>query len=335
MVLKRDLPDQGRLLVALVLLAVGCALFSRREHVPPFSHVAHTAAGATCDGCHEDYEYGAYAGMPTYEMCLACHGPMSDRAPYPYEVEIQKHAPEERWQPQGEYRDLKFAHVIHNEAGVDCESCHGDVGTSEAVRRRHLSSAPICVGCHETWSLAGDCSTCHQTIRKDAAPRTHGGTAWRRTHGRYPMDGYGDRGHAENCTLCHTQASCDRCHRWERPEDHTEYFRIRGHGAYVSLDRDRCMVCHQESYCIRCHSEMAPRSHYSGSWGGLRSNHCLQCHPELSDSGCSVCHRSTPSHSQAPPIPPPPHPPASSDCYQCHLTPPHADNGMPCTSCHR
>jgi hypothetical protein len=89
---------------------------------------------------------------------------------------------------------------------------------------------------------------------------------------------------------------------------------------------------------VRCHESTAPRSHFAGSWGGSTSNHCVRCHEPLGaleSSRCSVCHRSTPSHLTATRIPGPPHPAANADCYRCHLRPPHADNRMPCTVCHR
>ncbi|MBI4583137.1 MAG: hypothetical protein HY717_03855 [Planctomycetes bacterium] len=64
-------------------------------------------------------------------------------------------------------------------------------------------------------------------------------------------------------------------------------------------------------------------------------NHCLYFHEQLSTSSSSACHRAAPSRAGATPIPGPPHPIARSNCYQCHLRPPHADNGMPCIGCHR
>ncbi len=141
--------------------------------------------------------------------------------------------------------------------------------------------------------------------------------------------------HQENCSLWDSQGYCDSCHQVEKPQDHTELFRQVGHGLRVGIERERCMTCHQENFCVRCHEDTQPRNHFTGAWGGQISNHCLRCHEPIGESRCSVCHRGAPSHLGATPIPPPPHPSAASNCYQCHLRPPHADNRMPCTVCHK
>jgi hypothetical protein len=344
----------GFLLVAFA----GCGLFLSRDEGLVFNHEVHAAKGISCDGCHADYETEAWAGMPTYETCLTCHGPKSDRQAYAHEVEIQKHSPEDAFKAEKRYHDLKFSHAVHQSKAVPCADCHGPVASSIRLGSANFPTAEACIQCHkksrhappagggeaaegtggaQVKDIAADCSVCHETQRRNVPPRTHAGNLWARNHGRDPSLGLNDRGHKESCQLCHAQSTCDGCHRVEKPLDHTEYFRIRGHGAYVSISRERCMACHQENFCVRCHQETRPRSHYVSTWGGSSSRHCLSCHLDFSDSGCFVCHKSAPSHREAPPRPPPPHASATADCRRCHLPRPpmHADNGSSCTACHR
>lgn len=339
MVLKQQrllLEGSAILASALALFFAGCGLFSSNREGFVFNHKVHAEKGLTCDGCHEDYEYEPGAGMPAYETCLICHGPKDDEPPKPFEAEIQKHEPDEPFVPRYRYYDLKFSHALHSEAEIECSACHGDVENAEDLGDVERPEFETCKDCHVEKEISLDCAVCHQNLRKDVKPRTHGDPTWMRIHGRdVSVGGYNDRGHGDSCTVCHTQSSCDRCHRQEKPLDHTEFFRIQGHGAYVSMDRDRCMACHQESYCVRCHREAVPRSHMMPSWGGTTSNHCLYCHEDEGESGCRVCHYGPSSHSAASPLPPPPHPGPSANCYACHPRPPHGDNGGDCTACHR
>jgi hypothetical protein len=321
---------------AIVLLAMGCGLFGppASPRADTFNHAAHAAKGITCGACHQGFESEAAAGMPSYGTCLACHGPAADRKPYPFEAEIQQHAPGDTFAAAPRYGDLRFSHAVHARQSIPCSECHADPDGQKTLETPPLVHAGRCEGCHRERAVAAECSVCHLETRRDRPPPSHLAAAWDRTHGRDPAHGW-DTQHERSCSLCHSRGFCDDCHRVERPTSHTEFFRQRGHGFAAGIQREPCMACHQESFCIRCHREEEPRSHFSATWGGSTSQHCVSCH-ELSQSRCSVCHKSTPSHAQADPIPPPPHPNAAANCYVCHLRPPHADNRVtPCVACHR
>jgi hypothetical protein len=103
----------------------------------------------------------------------------------------------------------------------------------------------------------------------------------------------------------------------------------------AAMDRDNCMVCHRADSCVRCHEEVLPLNH-TGMWGSPKDTHCFSCHFPLKSTSCFVCHKSTPSHSDATPLPAN-HSPAS-DCRACHgmdARLPHVDNGDDCTICHK
>jgi hypothetical protein len=191
-----------------------------------------------------------------------------------------------------------------------------------------------CIACHEQRAhKQDDCAVCHQEIRAGKAPADHLQN-WKRFHGQTVQAAGGAK--AARCTLCHEQErDCIRCHQDEAPANHTNYWRDRGHGIDVGIARDRCSTCHQSDSCVRCHQDTSPRSH-TASWGSPMDRHCVTCHAPLGSQGCVVCHKSTPSHALAAPMPAN-HAPGMN-CRQCHgLTAPlpHPDKGDSCEACHR
>jgi hypothetical protein len=315
--------------LAAVAVAGGCRFVSMLRSPGAFDHSRHAAKGITCDACHGDDESQPIAGMPSNRECLACHGRSELREPYAYELEIQREDPRRSFAAPERHFDLKFSHAVHRGSAAGCGVCHESEPAHRAPAR-----AGACEDCHRREGIASDCVVCHEQTTRSTAPTSHQAAGWLRAHGRdssRPLSA----AHGEGCRLCHSQSSCDGCHRVLKPSDHTEFFRLRGHGLSASIQRERCAACHQEDSCVRCHQETRPRSHFRATWAGRTSSHCLSCHEPLGDASCFVCHRAAPSHARATPIPPPPHPSALSDCRRCHLRPPHADNGGSCTVCHR
>jgi len=193
---------------------------------------------------------------------------------------------------------------------------------------------------HKDFDASTKCRECHDDRRSATkAPKSHNShdIVWKREHGKYAQLKYGYR--KENiCTLCHTDSFCESCHQIEPPQNHTVFWKNRGHGLTVGLDRSKCTACHiSDDFCTRCHSETKPVDH-TGLWGSTRNTHCLSCHFPLSVSipdRCGVCHQENPSHLTAPAAPNtiPLHV-AGADCRTCHANLTHADNGGSCLSCH-
>jgi hypothetical protein len=249
-----------------------------------------------------------------------------------------------------------------------CDDCHGDAKFPEAAKCAtcHASTKPAshdaawrgvhgatvredfaavnagCAYCHDgkKFPEQSRCDVCHVSTK----PADHE-RLWKNLHGQVV------RRDAENvsnrCAFCHskagfpTESRCTGCHMTEPPRDHSQSWRVDGgHGLAAALDRTRCEACHTSDSCTACHQTTAPRSHRAG-WGAPRDKHCSNCHlplrPDTPD-GCGVCHKGTPSHSSAPPMPSsPPHRPDDT-CRKCHYPPkslPHADNGANCVACHR
>ena len=229
--------------------------------------------------------------------------------------------------------EVRFSHMQHANSDQECSACHVGIETSERIGPEMRSSMDACSKCHESKGMPTTCASCHTEIDENWAPPEHA-HEWRALHGAvYRSQPETNSG---RCTLCHTESSCTACHQQEAPQSHNNYWRRRGHGVASSIDRSSCATCHRTDFCDRCHAEATPLSHM-GMWGSTQNNHCQVCHFPLNDTSCIVCHKGTPSHGLAAPRPPPPHPPAGSNCRQCHgITAPlpHPDPGIDCNFCH-
>jgi len=324
---------------AIVLLAAACTLLSQMEQeetLPRFDHALHAAkTNLDCDSCHREASTSADAGMPSTAQCSLCHKDLDKEKPPERQASVFFAGDAIVSARVTEIdEEVRFSHQAHAKHGVACADCHGDIASSHAVPASARVTMDACIACHtQRTGRAEECAACHQQIRIDRAPESHL-REWTRRHGGVVRMAGGAK--AADCTMCHTQErDCAGCHSVEAPADHTNYWRTRGHGISVRIDRDRCAACHQTDSCDRCHHDSAPRSH-TASFGSPLDRHCNTCHLPLSSSGCATCHKSTPSHAQAPPMPP--DHVAGMNCRQCHglsVPLPHPDKGDSCTSCHK
>lgn len=187
---------------------------------------------------------------------------------------------------------------------------------------------------HPTLQKGQACGDCHDDGRTpETKPKWHD-LGWGRTHGQW-VTRYGLKS-KDTCLLCHNESKCTSCHQIEKPRDHTEFWRLKGHALMVGLDRSRCYSCHRTDFCQRCHANTPPMDH-SAAWGTPGNRHCLGCHFPLASVGaqrCASCHAGTPSHANTP------HQPSNAlhgpgaNCRSCHTPLRHPDNGMNCAFCH-
>jgi len=335
------------LLCAAALIAAACSLFAPREdpvvpgRVGVFPHAIHVGddVALDCVDCHDTVEDEADAGMPTLALCRSCHDEEED-ADKPLAQQVSGFVLSGDEEASFSYVtqpavDLQFSHVAHVDAEVNCEDCHAGVSQAEETTWDWKVSMDSCLSCHQSQGLAAlDCEQCHEGLSADDPPSTHGGD-WQQVHGMLAsLDDLHSPVPAMDCALCHTQQDCTSCHRTTQPISHTEPWRTRGHGFAASLNRESCATCHSEASCNTCHRTAVPVNH-GGIFGGTTSAHCISCHLPLDESdSCSVCHKSAPSHRQAPLRLGPPHPGPNSDCRSCHTPLDHLDNGQDCTTCH-
>lgn len=329
----------GTLAFASAVALGGCMLLEvtglRRtaDAGPAFSHRIHVQdQGMDCGDCHMMVEEDDEPGMPVPMLCSLCHDGLDADKPFEKTAAalfVEGVLPPSRSKLDDE---ILFSHLGHVTAGLDCGACHGGIAEADRTPLDIAMSMDDCMACHAKQGISNDCATCHSVIREDLMPPNHD-LAWMKVHGLIAQGGAGTT--AEQCNLCHTESSCTTCHQLVPPQDHTEFWRRRGHGFLAAMDRSRCQTCHQPSYCNQCHAESTPISH-TGSWGGSRSTHCLSCHLPVQQTSCFTCHRATPSHLLA--APKPPDHSAAMNCRMCHgfdAPLPHVDNGADCNACHR
>ncbi len=324
------------LLAAMAVTGAGCVLLSKftpGEKRLAFSHAIHIKEELECADCHAGAANTDNPGMPVLAQCMLCHQAID--APKPAEKKIANLFVDGKLVAAHVSKladEVKFSHARHVASGEKCDSCHSGIASNERIETDMRVSMDKCTQCHASKGTANECASCHKEISKDTPPASHAHT-WTKLHGasvRWPT---GDL--QERCSLCHTESSCTTCHKDTPPQNHNNFWRIKGHGTAAQMDRQGCAVCHSPDSCETCHAETLPANH-SGLWGGPKDTHCASCHFPLSDNGCSVCHKATPSHALATPMPPG-HTPGMN-CRQCHGVTqplPHVDDGTSCSMCHR
>jgi hypothetical protein len=332
---RRRSPVRAGLLAiaAYATLVAGCVFF---EHMdveapkPSFSHARHAQEGLSCDDCHFPDAEGGPPRMPSAAQCDICHHKLDAGKP----PERQAAALFVDGKLPGAPRlssEIIFSHGYHTGYGMECGACHRGIETSTTVEPALMLTMDDCQRCHMERAVDPSCATCHHEIRTDVRPPNHT-EAWQEIHGSV-VRGFPE-GPAENCALCHTEASCNECHAAVAPPNHNNLWRIKTHGVVAGMDRQNCAVCHRTDFCERCHEDTPPLSH-KGGWGSPLDKHCVVCHFPLNSESCSICHHGTPSHKLAAPLPADHNP--GMNCVQCHgLTAPlpHPDKGDACIMCH-
>lgn len=156
------------LIACLPLLAwgQGCidAMGAPPEQPVLFSHQVHVEKGADCAFCHEHFEANQAAGTPPVELCMTCHMAMPGEHP-----EIQKlfaFADSSQPIPWARMHQLPpyiyFTHKWHIRAGLECSTCHGEIGEFDGVAPYRNFQMAGCVDCHNQEHASVDCVTCHK-----------------------------------------------------------------------------------------------------------------------------------------------------------------------------
>ena len=139
---------------------------SRVEQPFPFPHNRHIEKGLKCtEYCHEAVTKGPVAGLPSIKTCMICHSQIATDKPLIKQVTAySEKGIEIPWQRvYGFTREahVRFNHAPHIRAGVDCATCHGDVGKGTVATRAVDHNMGFCVNCHRDRKASNDCLTCH------------------------------------------------------------------------------------------------------------------------------------------------------------------------------
>ena len=134
-----------------------------------FPHPTHVQTlKMNCVYCHFSANKSPDPGLPAMSTCMGCHTVISPQKP-----EIQKLAsfagknqpvPWIRIHKLPEY--VHFPHMRHVNAGVTCQTCHGQVQNMAQVSQQNSLNMGWCVNCHvgrsnPPFKARYDCATCH------------------------------------------------------------------------------------------------------------------------------------------------------------------------------
>lgn len=163
--------------IALLIVAgvIGGVILTRAnvqaapEQPIPYSHVTHVEAGIQCLFCHSSALSLDIAGIPSVQKCMGCHTTVAKDSEAVQVLsgywERGEPIPWIRVDPQPEF--VYFSHRAHLGAGVNCETCHGDVGRMTVARPVVKMDMGWCLDCHwknpeENVERLADCLTCHK-----------------------------------------------------------------------------------------------------------------------------------------------------------------------------
>lgn len=150
--------------------AAGRAFFRPAERVRQpiaFNHEKHAGElELECSTCHEFYEAGRHAGLPSLSTCLQCHDESGAENPEIKKIlDLAAAGEEEPFRKLFRLADHAFySHRRH--AGIEkipCETCHGGIAKTSSPPERPLVriTMDFCIECHEKEGASLDCTHCH------------------------------------------------------------------------------------------------------------------------------------------------------------------------------
>ena len=159
------------ILLAFALLLgglVSCAAPNVEQPIE-YSHQTHIDAGIGCLYCHSSAPRAPMAGIPSAEKCMGCHQAIATDDPTVQTIaDLWQNGEDIPWQRVNHQPDfVYFSHQPHVNAGVNCESCHGNVGTMDTVQPVYEMDMGWCLDCHEAQEAhmsehLRDCLVCHE-----------------------------------------------------------------------------------------------------------------------------------------------------------------------------
>lgn len=142
----------------------------------PFSHKLHAGDNQIpCQYCHVGAMKSRHAGVPPTQTCMNCHTVTRADRPTIQKLTTAHEAGEVvPWVRIHELPDhVFFDHRPHVDAGVACQTCHGEVQTMERVERVMDMRMGACLDCHRDPQAAlpasspvtrgpENCNACHR-----------------------------------------------------------------------------------------------------------------------------------------------------------------------------
>jgi len=138
-----------------------------------FRHDVHVKLGVQCLYCHPGALRGPSPGLPTLAKCWGCHQQMAITNTSPRLAVLKDYVNNNKeiaWVPVAQVPDfVHFIHRPHIAAGLNCETCHGDMSQVEIARNPQVMNMGWCLNCHRARTVDDpvkrtkltDCGTCH------------------------------------------------------------------------------------------------------------------------------------------------------------------------------
>jgi hypothetical protein len=137
-----------------------------------FNHSLHLGFGVQCLYCHPNAWKGHSPGLPTETKCWGCHQQIAIKNEDQQKLKdaVMNNQPIE-WVPVFILPDfVYFNHRPHIAAGLNCETCHGELSHMTVAQPRKNLNMGWCLHCHRTRSEGNaaleikltDCGTCHR-----------------------------------------------------------------------------------------------------------------------------------------------------------------------------
>jgi Cytochrome c7 and related cytochrome c len=131
----------------------------------PYSHKKHLAFGLECKKCHTNPEPAKLMTFPATSTCMECHVTIAKDKPAIQKLaEYAKSKQAVPWvRVYTVLPGVAWNHRVHLEAGVKCETCHGQVREMEAMSEvTSVTTMYSCLNCHELNKAKTACDTCHK-----------------------------------------------------------------------------------------------------------------------------------------------------------------------------
>lgn len=117
----------------------------------PYSHKLHAGTlKIPCLYCHVNATRSRVAGVPSVETCMNCHRVTKVDSPDIKKLtEIYNSGAPMEWKRIHSLPDhVYFDHRPHVNAGIACQTCHGEIQTEERVYQHMSMRMSNCLGCH-------------------------------------------------------------------------------------------------------------------------------------------------------------------------------------------
>ena len=138
-----------------------------------FTHKLHVGLGVQCLYCHPGALRGPSPGLPTQTKCWGCHQQIAKTQTSEKLAVLVDYVRNNRpieWVPVAQVPDfVHFIHRPHIAAGLNCETCHGNISQVEIATNPQVMNMGWCLNCHKTRAANDpekltkltDCGTCH------------------------------------------------------------------------------------------------------------------------------------------------------------------------------